>query len=140
MRQEMLLIIETAIFLAVWTYLDYRYFKWCGMSPIWGSLKQEKPALKVRDFSFSLSAYFLIWSVVIFLYHKFMNKLVEDFSLKKAFVLISISLFFISLVTRVIVAYKVRREDDGQSLVINGAIAGVVLAIGLISIYIWNSF
>lgn len=140
MGQEWALILKGFVFFLIWLYLDYRYYKWAGMSPIYGSFKQEDASKKVRDFSFSTSAYIVIWTIIVFLYHKFTNKLVEDFSLKKSIFFFLIMLSLATFFSRLYAAFIIRKEDDGAALLLNGIIFGVIAVIAGIGAYIYYSF
>jgi len=140
MGQEWSLILKGFIFFFVWLYLDYRYYKWARMSPIFGSFKQEDVSKKVRDFSFSTSAYIVIWTVIVFLYHKFTNRLTAEFSLKKGIFFFLIMLSLATLFSRLYAAFRIRKEDEGSALMVNGIIFGVVAVIAGIGAYIFYSF
>lgn len=137
MGQEWALILKGFIFFFVWLYLDYRYYKWAGMSPIFGSFKQEDVSKKVRDFSFSTSAYIVIWTVIVFLYQKITNRLTDEFLLKKGIFYFLIMLSLATFFSRFYAAFVIRKEDDGLALMLNGIIFGVVAVIAGIGAYIY---
>jgi len=130
MRQEFLLIFRAIILTIIWLIIDYRWYKWVGMSPVFGALKEEKIVEKIRNFSFGISAHFLVFSAIIFLYEKFKGKLHEDFSGWGYIGLVFLGAFVLNILSRLGISFHLKKSEEGKnSLLITLSIIGAIVVL-----------
>lgn len=142
MTPELSILIRGLLLCCVWLFVDWRIFKWVGMSPIFGSLKaNEKDIDKIRVFSIGVSWYIIIFNFIAFIFDKLRDNIPEQFSyfwwLLPLFVLSVIGNIF----TRLILGIYLRKSEDGKRAILFSAIIiGGLLIFSVLSLIIVGGF
>jgi hypothetical protein len=109
MGQEFIILLKSLVVTGLFIIIDYRWYKWVGMSPIFGALKEEENYAKIRNFSFNISVHVLIFGVIVFLFEKFTGKISSGFSLWTFIGLIFLIAIILNIFSRIAISIHLRK-------------------------------
>jgi hypothetical protein len=137
MTMEISIVLKALILNLIWLFaVDLQLYNHVGMSPIFGSLKEDKVFGKAKMFSFSVGFNLILMSIGIAVYYKLTGKITNNFAFWKLAILTIGGMLLSNMLSWFGISIYLRKEDDVGNLIIAFSVTFGVLLIFLIGIFV----
>ena len=114
-QKEITIAVIGSVCCCLWLFVDRKIYIRLGMSPLFGSLKQERYEDKINVFSIGISLYIIFFTGLIFVLFKIRGFIIEGFSFKVLGMATLIAAIFGNIVTRTILSIVIEDKSNGDS-------------------------